>query len=190
MSPLSSHSPSHSPTHSPTPRSGIPAWPLPWEPALTELRTLSAEDLDQVITTWLTSLGLSAPRVRERRLGVTTYQAFLRPYPVATPVQIRVYQRQNRLQPHHVDAFVGYLTRVGVPSGLLITTGGCSRHARLIAGGVQSRRVQLLAGEEWATELADARIGLKHRRLWGWIVDLRRCLDGVGSERKLTEGPR
>jgi hypothetical protein len=173
MSPLSSHSP--------TPPPGTPALPLPWEPALTELRELSPQDLDQVITTWLTSLGLSAPRVRERRPGVTTYQAHLGPFPVSTPVQIRVYQRQNRLQVHHVDAFVGYLTRVGVPSGLLITTGDCSRQARLIAGGVQSRRVQLLSGAQWATELANARAGMKRRRLWGWIIDLRKRLDRVGS---------
>src|SRR4051812_46949099 len=103
MSPLSSPSP--------TSRPCTPALPLPWEPALTELRALAPDDLDQVITTWLTSLGLSAPRVRERRPGVTTYQATLGQAPLCAPVQIRIYQRQNQLQVHHVDAFVGYLTR-------------------------------------------------------------------------------
>lgn len=180
MSPLSSPSP--------VPAPGTPTLPLPWEPALTELRALPPDELDQVITTWLATLGLAAPRVRERRPGVTTYQATLGPVPLCTPVQIRVYQRQNQLQVHHVDAFVGYLTRTGVPSGLLITTGGCSRHARLIAGGVQSRRVQLLSGPEWAAELANTRAGVKRRRLWGWILALRQRLDGVGAHRKRMPG--
>lgn len=175
------------PSHSPTPPPGTPAL-KPWEPALTELQALSPTDLDHVITTWLTRLGLSAPRVRERRPGLTTYQAHLGRFPFSTPVQIRIYQRQNGLQVHHVDAFVGYLTRAGVPSGLLITTGGCSRHARLIAGGVQSRRIQLLSGAEWAAELAHARVGVKRRRLWGWILALRQGISDLGTRRKPTPG--
>jgi restriction endonuclease Mrr len=181
---------SHFPSSTLPPPCSSPKFPLPWEPALTQLRELSPPELDQLVATWLSALGLSAPRVRERRPGITTYQATLGKPPFSTPVQIRIYQRQNRLQVHHVDAFVGYLTRVGVPSGLLITTGDCSHHARLIAGGVQSRRVRLLSGAEWAMELASARAGVKRRRLWGWIVDLRRRLDGVGTERKSTPGRR
>jgi restriction endonuclease Mrr len=149
-----------------------PPLSLTFDPALSQLRDLKPAELDTVIGRWFLTLGLTSVRVRERRIGMTTYQAILGRPPVATPLQVRVYQRRNRLQVHHVDAFVGYLTRTGVPNGLLITTGGCSRHARLIADGVHSRRVGLLSGEEWTAALADARTGVICRRLWRWILEL------------------
>jgi restriction endonuclease Mrr len=167
---------SHFPSSTLPPPCSSPKFPLPWEPALTQLRELSPPELDQLVATWLSALGLSAPRVRERRPGITTYQATLGKPPFSTPVQIRIYQRQNRLQAHHVDSFVGYLTRVGVPSGLLISTGGCSRAARLLAGGSHSRRIVLLAGDDWVAALARARAGVKPRRLWRWIVAVQSAL--------------
>src|SRR5690348_9872005 len=103
--------------------SSTPTLPFPWEPALSQLRQLPPAELDQIVSNWLTAQGLTGIRVRERRGGVTTYQAMLGQAPFSTPIQIRIYQRQNRLQVHHVDAFVGYLTRVGITNGLLITTG-------------------------------------------------------------------
>ncbi|HSC20949.1 MAG TPA: restriction endonuclease [Solirubrobacterales bacterium] len=149
-----------------------PPLSLTFDPALSQLRDLKPADLDALVSRWFLTLGLTHVRVRERRPGLTTYQAMLGPAPLSTPFQVRIYQRQNKLQVHHVDAFVGYLTRTGVPSGLLITTGGWSQPARLIAGGVASRRVGLLSGEEWTAALADARAGVTCRRLWRWIVDL------------------
>jgi hypothetical protein len=167
---------SHPPSPPAPPPYLSPKFPLPWEPALTQLRELSSPELDQLVATWLSALGMTAPRVRERRPGLTTYQATLGKPPFGTPVQIRIYQRQNRLQAHHVDSFVGYLTRVGVPSGLLISTGGCSRAARLLAGGSHSRRIVLLAGDDWVAALARARAGVKPRRLWRWIVAVQSAL--------------
>src|SRR4051794_41568288 len=114
-----------------------PTPPLPWEPARTELRALPPHDLDQMVSNWLATLGLTPPGVRERRPGLTTYHTLLGPTLVATPLQVRVHQRQNQLGVHHVEAFLGHLLRTGAARGLLITTGGCAREAMLVAGSTQ-----------------------------------------------------
>jgi Restriction endonuclease len=150
--------------------------PRPWEPALTQLRELAPADLDALVCPWLAALGLSSVQVRERRPNMTTYQAVLGASPLGTPLQIRVYQRTNRLQVHHVEAFVGHLTRLGIPSGLLLTTGDCTRDAVLVAGAVRAPRVGLLSGDRWAKELAASRSGLRRRSLRQWIVDLNTVL--------------
>jgi hypothetical protein len=164
------------------PPSPAPAPPLPWEPALTELRTLAPEDLDQVVSTWLATLDLTATRVRERRPGTTLYQALLGSTLVATPFQIRVHQRQNQLGVHHVEAFLGHLLRTGAAGGLLITTGGCSREAILVAGSTQLPRVRVITGEQWVAALAASRAGVKQRRLPRWVVDLQRTLCGSSAQ--------
>jgi restriction endonuclease Mrr len=166
--------------HFPTPRPASSAQPLPWEPALTQLRELAPPELDTLVTRWLTQIGLTDARVRPHHGGAATYQAILGHPPLATPVHVRVYQRQNRLQAHHVDAFRGYLQRSGIPGGLLITTGGCSREASLIARTAQGPLVCLLTGEQWAALLAERRTGLRPARLLRWIVDLRRTLRSWG----------
>ena len=73
----------------------------------------------------------------------------------------------------HLRAFSD-LQRSGIPGGLLITTGGCSREAALIAGTAQSPQVCLLSGEQWAALLAERHTGLRSVRLPRWIVVLRR----------------
>src|SRR5262249_10913165 len=88
-----------------------PPLSLNFDPALAQLRHLPPADLDALVRQWFLQLGLTLVRVRERRAGMTTYQATLGRPPFTTPVQIRIYQRQNKLQVHHIDAFVGYLTR-------------------------------------------------------------------------------
>jgi hypothetical protein len=170
------------------PRSLPTAPPLPWEPALTELRTLSPHDLDQMVAHWLTTLGLTPPRVRERRPGLTTYQALLGSTLLATPLQIRVHQRRNQLSVHHVEAFLGHLQRTGAAGGLLITTGGYSREAILVAGSTQLPRVRLITGAQWVAALAASRSGVKQRRLPRWVVDLRRRLGGPCGRAERTVG--
>jgi restriction endonuclease Mrr len=166
----------HPPTPTPTPTRVPSELPLPWEPALTQLRELSADQLDGLVTHWLGAIGLTAVRMRQHQARSATYQAILGRTPLATPIHVRVYQRQNQLQVHHVDAFRGYLQRMGVAGGLLITTGGCSRQASLIAGATQAPQVCLLTGEQWTALLAAERAGVKPSRLPRWIVDLRDVL--------------
>lgn len=161
-----------SPTPFPSPRPPLPAW----EPAVQQLRQLCPEQLDTLVGAWLSSLGLTGIRRCSARPGVTTYQAFLGPRPLSAPLHIRIHQRKNGLQVHHVEAFYGSLVRRGIPLGILATSGPISRDALLIAGSLRSPRVRLLAAERWAAELAAHRAGIRRRSLWHWIVELRSAL--------------
>jgi hypothetical protein len=111
-----------------------------------------------------------------RRGSVAVYQATLGEYPVRTPVRVRLYQRKNRLQRHHVEAFAGYLDRFAIPAGILVTTGGVAPEAALLAATSERPRLALYSGEEWAADLADRGVGLRRRSLRQWIVDLQRAL--------------
>ncbi|HTE20975.1 MAG TPA: restriction endonuclease [Armatimonadota bacterium] len=144
----------------------------PWEPALSQLRTLSRPDLDRLVQAWLTELGLHGSRVLDRRPGVATYRAFLGCHPLCVPVQVRLYRRRNRLQVHHVEAFVGHLARQNAAIGLLVSTSGCSNDARLAAQSYETPQLRLLSGEQWAAELAFLRVGLRQQNLRQWLVDL------------------
>jgi restriction endonuclease len=146
---------------------------LPWGPALSQLRDLNGSDLDDLVRYWLTSLGLTAVRPLERRAQVATYQALLGERHVATPVHVRIYQRRNRLQVHHVDAFLGHLGRSGSATGILVTTGGFAREAVKLAAGVNSPRLRLISGGEWTAELASARAGVRRGCLAALLLDLR-----------------
>jgi len=139
---------------------------------------LEADELDVLVTQWLTAIGLTDVRVRQHQARSATYQAILGRPPFATPLHIRIVQRQNQLQVHHVDAFRGYLQRLGIAGGLLITTGGCAREAFLIAGATPAPQVCLLSGEQWTAMLAAERVGVKSARLPRWILDLHRFLCG------------
>jgi restriction endonuclease Mrr len=150
--------------------------PVPGEPALTQLRELDTAALDALVTHWLDVIGLTAVRCRQRQARTVTYQAILGHPLLATPLHIRVYQRTNQLQVHHVDAFRGYLQRLGLPGGLLITTSDCAREARAVAEVTQSPQICLLSGEQWAAMLAAERAGLKPARLPRWVVDLTRIM--------------
>jgi restriction endonuclease Mrr len=176
--------------HSPIPGTPpvVPSLPLPWEPALTQLRELDEAQLDTLVTRWLTAIGLTDVRVRQHQGHSATYQAILGRPPLATPIHIRLYQRQNDLQVHHVDAFRGYLQRMGIAGGLLITTGGCARQATLVAGATQAPQVCLLAGEQWAALLAAERAGVRTACLPRWIVDLHRTWCWRGRRSGNTAG--
>lgn len=164
------------------------AAPLPWEPALTQLRALAEPERDRLVTHWLSTIGLTSIRPRQRAAHAATYQTILGRPPFSTPVHIRVYQRKNELQAHHVDAFAGYLQRMGVPGGLVITTGGCSREAILIAGASQTPRICLLSGEQWAALLAQERSGLRRVRFPRWVLDLTRTLRSGGRYHQAPGG--
>lgn len=181
-----SHPHSPIPLSPPAPAASL----LPWEPTLTQLRALPPAALDALVTHWLTRIGLTDVRVRQHEARATTYQAILGHPPLALPLHVRVYQRQNRLQAHHVDAFRGYLQRTGIPGGLLIATGGCSRAALLVAGTSQGPQVCLLSGEQWAALLAAERTGLRPARLPRWVVDLRRTVRGWGPGGSRSAGRR
>jgi len=149
-----------------------------FEPALTELRTLSRPDLDRLVQAWLTHAGLRRVEASQTRHAPATYQAVL-DHPLtgrAARVQVRIHQRRNQLQAHHVEAFIGRLLRLGVSSGVLICTGGVSREARWIARLSEIPQIQLLGGEQWLAELALSKLGLRRLRLWGWALDLQKAL--------------
>ena len=48
---------SHPPSPIPTPSCRPEEFPLPWEPALTQLRELEEPQLDTLVTRWLTAIG-------------------------------------------------------------------------------------------------------------------------------------
>lgn len=146
----------------------------PFEPAMSQLRHLTRPDLDRVIADWLQRIGFESIRCVERRRATTTYQALLGSFPMAFPFAVRVIQRDNRLQAHHVEAFLGHLVRHGRPAGLLVTTTGCTREAIAIAARSGSPCVRLLSGPQWCHELMAKKVGLTRRQLPRWVVDLTR----------------
>jgi len=154
--------------------SSRPGDPHPWEPALSQLRGLPAEDLDHLIANWLRRTGLQPSRHIDRANGATTYRGLLGDFPFSFQIAVRVHQRDSRLQAHHVEAFLGYLSRHGLPAGVLITTGGCAVTASSIALGNARPRIRILSGAQWLRELVAARVGLEEYRLPRWVVNLRR----------------
>jgi len=160
----------------------------PWEPALTQLRELSPDRLDERVIRWLRSLGLRPGRGPHRNVRCTTYEASLTQAPFQLPVHVRVYQRKNRLQAHHVEAFLGSLVRQGVTAGVLVTTGDFSRDAHRVAAQTQVPRVQLLGGPEWLADQAAKRLGVRRCSIPAWLLRL--------AERKVSDlnvrerGPR
>jgi hypothetical protein len=155
--------------HCPRDRDPLPAW----EPAISQLREACPEQLNALVRQWLGAFDLTAVRRISSRPGSATYQAFIGPEPLSTPLHVRIYQRRNALQAHHVDAFLGHLVRSGVPLGILVTTGPCSRDAYLAGGSFRSPKIRLLSGDRWAAELAAHQAGVKRRSLWRWVVELR-----------------
>jgi restriction endonuclease len=151
--------------------------------AVADLRALSRPDLDALVTAWLTQLGASSVRACDHR-GVPTYQALLGNRPATTAIRVRVYQRRNRLQPHHVEAFIGHLVRHHVSSGILVTTGDFSWEAALIGRAIRNPQIRLRSGHEWAAELVERGVGVKRRSVWQWMVDLTHC-SSLPRRRKL-----
>jgi restriction endonuclease Mrr len=145
------------------------------QPALDQLRTLSVVELDTLILSWLRRLRLAPARRSESRAGATTYHALFEHSLFPLPVRVRIHQRKNRLQPHHVEAFAGHLVRCGVSTGVLVTTGECSRGATQVASAYITPRVRLLGGGEWLQLLRPHGVGLRRARLWHWLLD-RTCL--------------
>lgn len=141
------------------------------EPALTQLRALAREDLGVVVRKWLDRRGADRLRVAEPKALAPTYHAELALFGAAVRLGVRVHQRKNRLQAHHVEAFAGYLLRAGLTAGVLVTTGPCSPAAMRAAVAFRSPRVLLLDGEEWTADLARCRTGLKRRNFWRAVLD-------------------
>ncbi|MFN3650384.1 MAG: restriction endonuclease [Armatimonadota bacterium] len=144
----------------------------PWQPALAELRKLPVPALDRLVRAWLHRLGACAARPSGRCPGARTYHVLFTATPVPTPMRVRVHQRRNRLQPQHVEAFAGHLTRIGVAAGLLVTTGEISREAASVAAGFVMPRIRLYSGLDWASELVRCRPGLRLRSVWRYLLDL------------------
>lgn len=154
-----------------------PAPVLPaWEPGLSQLRTLPALELHPVLRQWLERAALQAVRVLETHPGHVTYAARLGTGPVSLPLHVRLYRRRNRLQLHHLEAFVGHLMRHGIPAGVLITTGECTRDVRKGCRSPLLPHVRVLDGSEFATELAYRKPGLRPAQVRGWLLDLRTTL--------------
>jgi len=160
-----------------------PNGPLHWEPAVSQLRDLNADELHAVVVPWLSALDLAPVRLCTREARCTTYQVLLGERSFCLPLHVRIYQRKNRLQAHHVEAFIGYLVHSGIPAGVLITTGDCSREARQLASELTSPRIRILSGNEWAAELAAQKVGLRQRGLWRWIVDVTGSQPGARGRR-------
>lgn len=154
----------------PFPRSR-PRLPLPWEPALTQLRTASPADLDALVRAWLDKLGGRGVRLCERTPSRATYQTLMGGGSTATPLRVRVLRRRNRLQAHHVEAFLGHLVQHHVATGILITTSRCTREAERLAHTLHGPTIRLYSGPQWAAELAARRIGIRARTLWGWVLE-------------------
>jgi hypothetical protein len=124
------------------------------EPALTVLRRLAPDELAAFFQDWLKdAFSLQDVTVTARQRSVTTYHGVMPHGLTPSPVGARLYQRQGRLQAHHVDAFLGYLERCDLTAGILITTGEVTPEARAI---VLSNRIVLWSGEEWVEQLVDA----------------------------------
>jgi len=161
-------------THPKAPRDSHLPDRRPWEPALTQLRELAAADLDQLVSKWLQAHGFGAARCRRRGAHHATYVAALGTHPFRVPTAVRIHQRENRLQAQHVEAFVGWLQRHGIPLGILVTTAGFTPEAITAAPALGVPRVVLLSGPQWLDELAAVDLGVAPRRLVRPVIDLKR----------------
>jgi len=160
-----------------SPTAALAATPNPAEPLLGQLRDLAGPELDRLVLAWLARAGLTHVALAERRGQVSTYRALLQSRLALLSGRVRIYQRCRRLQAHHVEAFAGYLLRQRASFGLLISTGELTRAAHWAADAFPAPRVQLLAGPDWADDLANRHIGVRSRRLWQRLLDL----DGLFS---------
>ena len=142
-----------------------------WSPLLTQIGALSRPELDELIGRWTGRLGFRGLRPWRAFPRPATYQGLFGRLPLALPLRVQVYQRRNRLQAHHVQAFVGQLVRAGIPLGLLVTTGGVTDAARETARCSTTPRVLLYSGDEWARDLARRRIAVRRRTLWQWLLE-------------------
>lgn len=154
------------------------------EPAVGQLRTLPPGDLTALVLRWLAALGLDSVQPCGLVGCGSTFEARLPSALLCVPVRIRVHQRKNRLQLHHVEAFLGHLVRSGSPLGVLVTTGECTREATAAARASHSPRIRLVTGNQWVAELAVNKSGVKRRSLWRWIVDRSLLLAPPPSERR------
>lgn len=143
-----------------------------WEPALSQLRTLPRAELERLLRSWLTRLGLSPHHPIAGPDSSVTYHALLEHAPVPLSLRVRLYRRKSRLQTHHVEAFAGHLLRAGVSAGILVTTSDFTREAQVIADAYRSPRLRLYTGPQWAAELAARHLGVKRGQLWRWILEL------------------
>jgi len=137
--------------------------PDPYEclPALDALRALPPGELDAQVTRWAENRGLGSVRRADRALRPATYWAFFGEPPLGLPALLRVHQRRNRLQAHHVEAFLGYLALAGCDYGVLITTGACAPEALRLSRERRLPRLRVISGPEWVRDLARWRAGVR-----------------------------
>jgi hypothetical protein len=152
------------------PRRSAPPWG--WEPALSQLRQLARPELDNLVALWAAAFSIHSVRPDCRTSRAATYHGLLGDYPLGLPVRIRLCQRRNRLQVHHVEAFAGHCARLGVPFGILATTAGCGPEAARIAASYRSPQLRLYTGPQWAEELAAHRIGVRRRTVPQWVIEV------------------
>ena len=142
------------------------------EPLLAQLRQLPPARLDRLAEIWFSRLRLHDPLLIERQPSHSTYEAQLRFGVVRLPVRIRIYQRRNRLQSHHVEAFLGHLVRSGSAAGILVTTGEVASQAQRTAAGITAPQLEIVSGREWARDLISGRLGVCRRHIWQWLLCL------------------
>ena len=158
--------------------------PLGWEPALSQLRTLSPSDLNAHVARWLRARGFRTICATSRSACCSNYTAVFGQAPFDLTVGFRVYQRRNRLQAHQIEAYLGSLVREGLSTGVLITTGEFSREAYRLAAQIPSPRIRLIAGPEWMADLAQRKVGIKRCSLASWLLSQTRSSSSAACERR------
>jgi len=164
--------------------SNCPAAPVPdgpgegtgCEPALSAIRALPSEALDRLAARWLLGLGLRPHGRAEGRRVPPTYVAEAAADP-GCRVLARVLLRRNALQAHHVDTFLGALSRSRVATGILATAGPVAPEAIRLAQALRRPRIRLVSGAAWVLELAEARAGVVRGSQDAWLLDPSCLLD-------------
>lgn len=147
-------------------------FPDPYEclPALDAIRALPPAGLDALVIRWAENRGLGSVRRADRTSHPATYWAFFGEPPFGLPALIRVHQRKSRLQPHHVEAFLGHLALAGCDHGVLITTGHCAPEALRLSRERKLPRLRLISGPEWVRDLARWRAGVRRAMRAAWVL--------------------
>lgn len=140
---------------------------------LTKLRELPSTTLDRLVRRWLKRSGLHLLPDPDVTTHPPTYAAAVSAGRLTTGVQVRVHRRKNRLQTHHVDAFLGHLLRTGSTVGILVTTGDITAEAAHAAHSTSYPKIRLVSGREWLQELASHGIALRRLSYRLWLLDTR-----------------
>jgi hypothetical protein len=127
-------------------------------PALDAIRALPPAALDALVVR------------SDRASRPATYWAFFGEAPFGLPALLQVHQLKNRMQPRHVQAFLGQLALSGCDYGVLVTTGACSPEALCLARERRLPRLRVITGPEWVRDLARWRVGVRRAVLAAWVL--------------------